>query len=163
MIYLKTESGQAALLSRSLGLTPRQRSAFIMFDGKRSVSEVLTATQGMGITEDDLSHMVTQGLLVAVASTAPPPVAVRVMTAAVAAPALGKAVSEVPSPVAQAHYSNAYPIATRLTAALGLRGFLLNLSVEAASDLAKLQQLAPKIRQAVGPEKFRELENALYD
>ena len=161
MIYLKTESGQAALLSRSLGLTPRQRSAFIMFDGKRSVREVLTATQGMGITEEDVSHMVAQGLLVVVAGTAPPLGAVPVMAAA--APALGQTVPEVPSPVAQAHYSNAYPIATRLTAALGLRGFLLNLAVEAATDLAKLQQLAPKIRQAVGPEKFRELENALYD
>lgn len=72
MIYLKTESDQAALLSRSLGLTPRQRSAFIMFDGKRSVSEVLTATEGMGVAEDDVSHMVTQGLLVVVASTALP-------------------------------------------------------------------------------------------
>ena len=63
MIYVKTESGQAALLSRSLELTPRQRSAFIMFDGKRRVWDVLKATEGMGITEGDVSHMVAQGLL----------------------------------------------------------------------------------------------------
>ena len=68
----------------------------------------------------------------------------------------------LPTLGAQAHYSKAYPIATRLTAGLGLRGFRLNLAVEAAADLDKLKELAPKIREAVGPEKFLELENALY-
>lgn len=161
MIYLKTESGQAALLNRSIGLTPRQRSAFILFDGKRSVREVLTATEGIGITQDDVSHMLAQGLLGIVEGAAPVLAAAPVM--AVAAPERVKIMPEAGSPAAQDHYSKAYPIATRLTAALGLRGFLLNLAVEAATDLVKLQQLAPKIRQAVGPEKFRELENALYD
>ena len=55
MIYVKTESGQSALLSRSLALTPRQRSAFIMFDGKRSMQDVLKATEGLGITQDDVA------------------------------------------------------------------------------------------------------------
>ena len=161
MIYVKTESGQAALLRHSLELTPRQRSAFIMFDGKRSVWDVLKATEGMGITEDDVSHMMAQGLLAVVVNTVQPLGAIPVNAAA--APAPVQSAPGAPGPVAQTHYSNAYPIATRLTAALGLRGFLLNLAVEAATDLAKLQQLAPKIRHAVGPEKFRELENALYD
>ncbi len=44
MVYAKTELGQAALQNRSVGLTPRQRSAFIMFDGKRSTEDVLKAT-----------------------------------------------------------------------------------------------------------------------
>ena len=68
----------------------------------------------------------------------------------------------VPTLSAQQHYLKAYPIAIRLTAGLGLRGFRLNLAVEAASDLDKLKELAPKIREAVGPEKFLDLENALY-
>ena len=161
MIYLKTESGQAALLTRSMGLAPRQRSAFIMFDGKRSVSEVLTATQGLGITESDVNDMVAQGLLIAATRHAAPIVAVPVISDA--PPALQEPVLGMPSKGAQAHYSSAYPIAIRLTAGLGLRGFLLNLAVEGATNLAKLQELAPKIKQAVGPEKFRELEAALYD
>lgn len=168
MIYLKTELGQAALLTRSLELTPRQRSAFIMFDGKRSAAEVLAATSGLGITEKDVSHMVEHGLLVAATGAAP-------MTAgaasnAPAAPGVAPLPTAPPQPAAvrptlsaQAHYSKAYPIATRLTAALGLRGFLLNLAVEGATDLSKLQELAPKIRQAVGAEKFKELESALYE
>ena len=62
----------------------------------------------------------------------------------------------------QVHYARAYPIAVRLTSNLGLRGFRLNLSVESAGDLEKLKDLAPKIKEAVGVEKFRELEDALY-
>ena len=73
---------------------------------------------------------------------------------------IGKA--RLPSQADQAHYSRAYPIATRLTAGMGLRGFRLNLAVEAAGDLGKLQELGPKIKDAVGPEKFKELEAALY-
>ena len=158
MIYVKTESGQSAWLSRSLALTPRQRSAFIMFDGKRSMNEVLTATEGLGITKDDVAHMVARGLLVPTADGA---AALPVLPSAPAA--LQSAPPSTGPQDARAQYSKAYPIATRLTAGLGLRGFLLNLAVEAASDLGKLRQLAPKIQQAVGPEKFRELESALYE
>ncbi|ABM35807.1 hypothetical protein [Polaromonas naphthalenivorans] len=167
MIYVKTESGQSALLSRSLALTPRQRSAFIMFDGKRSMKEVLKATEGLGITQDDVAHMVTRGLLVPI-STANKVAAMVSLPGAPVIAAAPAPLAPAPQPQAdrqdaQAHYSKAYPIATRLTAGLGLRGFLLNLAVEAAGDLGKLRELAPKIEQAVGPEKFRELENALYE
>ena len=49
-----------------------------------------------------------------------------------------------------------------MTAALGLRGFRLNLAVEAAGDLDKLKILARKIREATGSDRFIELENAPY-
>lgn len=156
MIYTKTELGQSALQNRSFALTPRQRSAFIMFDGKRSAEDVLKATAGLGVVADDVNHLVTLGLLAA--SAAAPPATVTLQPAPASAPGVAGA----PSLHAQEHYSRAYPIATRLTAALGLRGFRLNLAVEAAGDLAKLQELAPKIKEAIGPEKFKELENALY-
>jgi hypothetical protein len=165
MIYFKTALGQTALQQRSPALTPRQRSAFIMFDGKRNIHEVLKATAGLGVTLEDVSHLVTLGLLA-------PGMAAPELTA----PLAGSELSNTPKLVAvlshsadgqptlsaQAHYSKAYPIAIRLTSALGLRGFRLNLAVEAAGDIDKLKELAPKIREAVGPEKFLELENALY-
>ena len=157
MIYTKTELGHSALHNRSIALTPRQRSAFIMFDGKRSVADVLAATAGLGTTAEDLTHLVSLGLLEPVAAAAAP-VAPPAPVAAPAAPAVAGA----PTLNSQEHYSRAYPIATRLTAGLGLRGFRLNLAVEAAGDLEKLKELAPKIKEAVGPEKFTELESALY-
>ncbi|MCY1162754.1 MULTISPECIES: hypothetical protein [Polaromonas] len=160
MIYIKTELGQTALQDRSLALTPRQRSAFIMFDGKRNLAEVMKATLGLGVTQDDVDRLVSLGLLVQQASPS-----VEKFTAATAPPAaaaLSQTPDGQPTLSAQAHYSKAYPIAIRLTAGLGLRGFRLNLAVEGATDLDKLKELAPKIREAVGPEKFLELENALY-
>lgn len=169
MIFVKTELGQSALQNRSLALTPRQRSAFIMFDGKRTVNEVMTATAGLGVTPDDVSHLVSLGVLAPHASAlaTEPARPVPASTAGVAtsvpqAATLAFNPNGRPTAEAQARYSKAYPIATRLTAALGLRGFRLNLAVEAAGDLDKLKELAPKIREAVGPEKFLELENALY-
>jgi len=159
MIYTKTELGQTALQNRSLALTPRQRSAFIMFDGKRSTDDVLKATAGLGVTEDDVKHLVSLGLLAASAIASP---AVAEPQRA-ASPATSQNPDGTPTQDAQEHYSRAYPVATRLTAGLGLRGFRLNLAVEAAGDLEKLKELAPRIREAVGPEKFRELERALYD
>lgn len=163
MIYAKTELGQAALQSRSPALTPRQRSALIMFDGKRNTHLVLKATAGLGITEDDVKHLVDLKFLTVVEDLTPISSIPSVVTSATAAPGTAQAAPGPPTLDAQAHYSRAYPIATRLTAGLGLRGFRLNLAVEAAGSLAKLQELAPRIKDAVGPEKYSELHAALYD
>ena len=169
MIFMKTELGHSALHNRSLALTPRQRAAFIMFDGKRSVNDVMKATSGLGVTADDVNHLVSLGLLAPHGSTTVPEPAVAAPAAAVTAVAptpqsatLAVDANGRPTVSAQLRYTKAYPIATRLTAGLGLRGFRLNLAVEAAGDLDKLKELAPKIREAVGAEKFLELENALY-
>ena len=163
MIYAKTELGQAALQSRSAALAPRQRLALIMFDGKRSLNLVLRATAGLGITEDDVNHLLQLKFLAVVENGMAASEVTAASTPSVATATSGRTDSGFPSLDAQAHYSRAYPIATRLTAALGLRGFRLNLAVEAAGNLAKLQELAPRIKEAVGPEKFRELQSALYD
>ena len=64
MIYVKTELGKNALHDRSLALTPKQRSSFIMFDGKRTVADVLRLTLALGVNADDLGRLVALGLLV---------------------------------------------------------------------------------------------------
>lgn len=163
MTYKKTELGQSALQHRSVALSPRQRAAFIMFDGKRDLEAVMKATASLGVTADDVNQLVSLGLLVKsggvveVAPPSSPSVSVQQTSAALSQTPDGQ-----PTASAQAHYSKAYPIATQLTASLGLRGFRLNLAVEAAGNLDKLKELAPRIREAVGPVKFLELENALY-
>ena len=62
MIYSKTETGRQVVKDRSVPLTPRQRSAFILFDGKRTVDGVLAATAGMGVTAEDIQFMADSGL-----------------------------------------------------------------------------------------------------
>ncbi len=165
MIYVKTAEGQLALQTRSLTLLPRQRSAFIMFDGKRSVQDVIKATEGLGVHPDDVAHMVGLGLLAPVDAAAGSALAASAASAVPAnTPAAAAPLSaDAALTDARAHYSKAYPIAIRLTSELGLRGFRLNLAVETAGDLDKLRQLAAQIRVAVGPQKFAELESALYD
>lgn len=163
MILVKTEAGHQVLKDRSLRLTARQRSAFILFDGKRSVSDVIDA--GVGITREDIDQLVQLGLLenshgsVGSASSGAVPAQLRSVSAEPAPAAI------VPQPVDgrsnQQRYKDAYPIATQLTGGLGLRGFRLNLSVEKTSTYEELLDLLPKIRGAVGPEKVVALERAL--
>lgn len=141
---------------RSVAMTPRQRSAFILMGGRRTLSEVLAATAPTGVTPDDIQQLVDLGLLTDAA-----PAKTAAEAAAQEAKAEGVKQHKERSP--QQRYQDAYPIAARLAANLGLRGFWLNLAVEAAGNYEQLAQLAPKIQEAVGPEKFAPLEEALND
>lgn len=169
MALSKTPAGLAALKDRHGSLTPRQRSAFILFDGKRSIAEVLAATAAMGITQADVQAMLEQGLLCAAEGFS-----ATVMAAAVAV-SPHETPASVPDEAAAVEssqgsgrsdmerYQAAYPIAIQLTAGLGLRGFRLNLAVEGARGYADLAALAPKIRDAVGDAKYATLARALFD
>ncbi|MBO9649869.1 MAG: hypothetical protein J7605_15275 [Variovorax sp.] len=159
MILIKTETGHRVLKDRSVRLTPRQRSAFILFDGRRSVNEVIES--GMGIVQEDVDQLVELGLLAQVVSEVP--ISVPVQSDPVTSHAGPDAVAASPLPgrSAQQRYKDAYPIATQLTASLGLRGFRLNLAVEGTSTFEQLHELFPKIQSAVGPDKAVALERAL--
>ena len=154
MIPVKTEAGHQVMKDRSVALTPRQRSALILFDGKRTLAQVLQATAATGVTREDVDKLFELGLL-ADAS----PAAAETAAATTAAEAVKHHKQRTP----QERYAEAYPIATRLTADLGLRGFRLNLAVEAAADYQGLLEVAAKIREAVGPKKYAELDDALND
>ena len=139
----KTSTGQQVLKDRSVALTPRQRAAFILIDGKRSLAEVMQATAPAGVTREDVDQLFALGLIVQD----------RPSVRAAPAPANGRTPQE--------RYAAAYPIAARLTAGLGLRGFRLNLAVEAATSFDDLLALAPRIREAVGADKSAPLDDAL--
>ncbi|MDP3825649.1 MAG: hypothetical protein Q8Q74_03795, partial [Polaromonas sp.] len=149
MIYAKTEAGQQALKDRSL-LTPRQRSAFILFDGKRSVSQVLEATAGLGVTPAELVELVELGFLTPSQQSMGKAAAATAHATAHAAAVVAR---QEGSDAADDRYKKAYPLAAQLTGALGLRGFRLNLAVEGAADVEALLALLPKIRDAVGAGK----------
>lgn len=185
MVYLKTEAGQKAFRERSALFSARQRAAFILFDGVKAVDQVLAATTGLGVTAPDIEHMITQGCLIEVAisgapagatSTSSKPIqaiataalpsavaAAVATTTAAPAPEIASAAKANPmlQRTPQERYSRAKPLATQLTASLGLRGFLLNLGVESASGYDDLLALFPKIQSAVGAKKCMELERVL--
>lgn len=158
-VLVKTPAGQQLLKDRHGALTPRQRSAFILFDGKRTVAEVLAATAAMGITEADIQAMRELGVLAPVGQEAAAPATAE--AAADAAPAASGASAETGRSMMQ-RYQDAYPVATELTAGLGLRGFRLNLAVEGAMNYEALAALAPQIREAVGEAKYERLRQALF-
>ena len=168
MVLVKTQAGQEALKNRHGSLSSRQRSAFILFDGKRTTQEVLAATAAMGITADDVQTMITQGLLVSL-SGQPATVGTSGASSQAAGGASATDLGTVATPIEgsgrtpQERYQAAYPVATALTAGLGLRGFRLNLSVEGTGSFDDLAALAPKIREAVGDAKFDQLYKALFD
>jgi hypothetical protein len=148
MYYVKTEVGQQALKSHDRSLSPKQRTAFILFDGKRSVQDVLRSVAGMGVVQTDIDDLVARGFL-ATANGSNYDDTVKLVTQ--------------PTLTSVERYQKAYPLATQLTASLGLRGFRLNLAVETADSYEKLLELAPKIRAAVGDDKFKPLGLALSD
>ena len=157
MKYIKTEAGQQAFKARSTLFSSRQRSAFILFDGVKSDAQVLAVTAGLGMTQDDIEHLVAQGFLTSLPEPEPVPVGDSVHDTD-AAEAVAPSTR---SP--QERYMAAMPIATKLTAGLGLRGFRLNLAVEAANGVDGLLALLPNIQAAVGVESCVALERALKD
>ena len=177
MQFIKTEAGQAAFKERSPRFSARQRSTFILVDGKKSVAQLLAATAGMGVTQADLDYMVEQGFILPVYTDAFPTGPVPLMPSApmplVAAeftsprpdaPVEVRASATVPtSRTDQERYQLAKPLATQLTAKLGLRGFMLNLSVESAAGYQALLELFPQIQKAVGAKAALELERALKE
>jgi hypothetical protein len=156
MLIVKTELGHRVMKDRSVSLTPRQRAAFILFDGKRTLDQVLHATAAAGVSREDVDKLFELGLLM----DAKPE---ETRAEEEAARAQAEAVEHHKHRTPQERYAEAYPIATALTAGLGLRGFRLNLAVEAATNYDELLAIAPKIRDAVGPDKYGPLDSALND
>lgn len=154
MALVKTELGQQVLKDRSVALTPRQRAALILCDGKRGEKDVLAATASTGVTAEDLVQLRVLGVVtdteVDVVVEAPQP------TARAAAPA-----PSGDGATGGKRYLEAYQVATRLTSGLGLKGFRLNMAVEGAADFDALVALAPRIREAVGLEKYAVLDAVL--
>jgi hypothetical protein len=162
MKYRKTELGRQSFKDHNNLLSGRQRSAFILMDGLKDDTVILKALAPTGLDAADIQHLVGLGLIESV-DTAP----ARVAEASTGGgPATSPQNSEYgtnapPVLSEQEIYQRAYPVATKLTSGLGLRGFRLNLSLESATGYKDLMALAPKIREAVGEEKFAELARAL--
>ncbi len=148
MLLIKTEKGQIAFNARSGLFSPRQRAAFILFDGRKSLADVLATMASLGVTQADVDAMRQQGFLAKVL-----PEALQNLAASELASA--------PKRTDQERYLLAKPLATHITAQLGIKGFRLNLAVEAAPGVHALLQLLPKIQGAAGVEACLELERAL--
>ncbi|UUC95059.1 MULTISPECIES: hypothetical protein [Comamonas] len=165
MYLVKTPEGQVAFKERHADLSQRLRSAFLLFDGHRSLMQVLEATSALGVNKDDILALVGKGWL----ATRESSVAADAAAAQAHASSLSKsssaslAAAGVDPGSAQRRYQRAYPIAVSITGALGLKGFRLNLAVEAAMGYEQLAELAPRIRDAAGDKAYTSLHRALFE
>jgi hypothetical protein len=156
MTMSKTTAGHQVLKDRSAGLSPRQRTALILFDGKRSVQDVLAVTSPTGVTPADIDRLVQMGL---VAEQGGPGQAPELGADSEPAP---MSISVTPAPTGNERYLRAYKIAIQLIAELGPRASHLMLAVEAAENVDELVELAPRLRAALLPLKFARFEAALH-
>lgn len=147
VVLVKTPQGQQAFKERHPQLAGKLRSAFLLFDGRRTVQEVLQATQGMGITQNEIDGLLQVGWLEPVQPVAPDLAPVQMPTS-----------NRTP----QERYRDAYPLAVALSGNLGLSGFRLNLQVEAATSYEELIAVSSKIKEAVGSKAYAPLEQALF-
>jgi hypothetical protein len=111
----------------------------------------------MGMTQADVDYLLALGFLAAHAVELPSDSGLQPLET-VSAP--GELLPGEPRSERQ-RYFDAKPLATQLTASLGLRGFRLNLAVEAADGYSELLELLPKIQEAVGVKACRALTQAL--
>lgn len=149
MVMVKTELGQKVLKDRSIALTPRQRTALVIIDGRKSLMDVMEATAAIGVAPDDLRKLVELGLI---AELVPDPEAAPPAAAPPAAPPAGGG---------RERFIAGYQAAVRATSELGLKGMRLNMAVEAAQTQEDLVALLPKLKAVLKPERYAELEKLL--
>lgn len=166
MPYAKTDLAAQLLKQRDrTQLNMGQRTALILFDGKRTVNEVLKQTAGMGVQLADIQQLLRAGLLrddTVARDDRMADMALADFPGSTLSPPSLLPEPDLPDSEQQRRYQAAYPLATQLTASLGLRGFRLNLAVERAEGYAGLLQLLPKIEEAAGAERCAALRATLH-
>lgn len=162
MAVKKTALGIQVMKDRSVSLTPQQRSALILVDGKRDAADIVRMTAAVGVTLKDVEALMAMELVesdIDTASSVVPAVP----------PDQGSATSEVaPSVPSSTNNPAGIDFQTALNAAitmcsdLGFKGFSLNMALTGVDSLEKLQKMAPDIRKAAGDKKYALLHPYIF-
>ncbi|MGE8493264.1 MULTISPECIES: hypothetical protein [unclassified Comamonas] len=182
LILKKTDKGMEALRARDPSLPHRMRPAFIMFDGQKSIEQVMALAPSAGgqlQVLEDIKQLLQQGLLELLRpsdagqlpasasaiidnltdpATTPPP-------AAAAAPVAAQTAASNATAAISNHserYIKAYAAASQLVSGLGLKGFRLQLQLEKAQGYDGLVAVLPKLREVIDAKKLRPIEAILF-
>ena len=63
MIYKKTAKGHQVLKDRSVLLSPKQRVAFILFDGATPLHQIMATLSSMDLSQSDINRLIDDGLI----------------------------------------------------------------------------------------------------
>lgn len=176
LILKKTDKGMEALRARDPALPHRMRPAFIMFDGQKSIEQVMalsSSTGGQLQVLEDIKQLLQQGLLELLRSgdASLPSASTNELIDSLAVPA--QAASPAAAPAAQLaapaaisdpseRYIKAYAAASQLVSGLGLKGFRLQLQLEKAQGYDGLVAVLPKLREVIDAKKLRPIEAILF-
>ena len=190
LILKKTAKGLSAMQARDPALPQRLRPAFILFDGNKSIAQVmelLPSNHGRLQVLEDIKLLTQHGLLELLRPPQSTPswaieTSVRLsspdnepfMDSAYAASPAPKpatydarvqASRHASAPVQvsdpESRYMQAYAMAHKLVSELGLKGFRLQLAVEKAQSYQGLVALLPRMGELIDAQKLRPLEKIL--
>lgn len=172
LILKKTDKGMEALRARDPALPHRMRPAFIMFDGQKSIEQVMALAPSAGgqlQVLEDIKQLLQQGLLELLrsgdASQASPSASDLMDSLAVPAPSAQPAAAPLTTSAAISdpgeRYIKAYAAASQLVSGLGLKGFRLQLQLERAQGYDGLVAILPKLREVIDAKKLRPIEAIL--
>jgi len=157
-LFKKTELGTQVLKTRDPLLPQRLRTAFILFDGHKTVAQVAALLPAAGpgsLSAEDVQGLIQSGLLDS-AGVLPPAVT----------PVRDRAISTHSSlsPAEQSRrYTSAYYLADELVVKLGLRGLRLLRALEKTTGYNDLVALLPKLREAIAASDMEALEKLLFE
>jgi hypothetical protein len=154
---IKTPLGAKVMQDRSVALSAVQRSALIMFDGRRSVQDVLRTIAGLGATQADIDVLFAEQLI----SQTNAPVSEANTSASPALESAAQSGSSGPSSDDETRFKQALNLAIELVSNTGFKGFSLTLELTGVSSMQRLQALAPEMLRVIGQEKFKPLGELL--
>jgi len=135
-IYGKTDEGIREIKQRKLNLPVALRSLLIMIDGKATIADVLERARALGVDEESVAALERAGLIAKRFSA--PSVADDTPTAA------------PPSEdEAQRFRAAQRRLNDLISEHLGIRGYLLVMRLERASNLRDLHDLLPDVAKAL--------------
>lgn len=151
--FARTAAGQAEIASRARGLSRPVRNLLLVINPSQPAERWLA--QVNGVSEDDLAHLLAEGLIAPVASPAP------------AASPEANAWQLLSQRIAAANYAQLYATLTaQARLRLGLvRGYSFIMAVEKAPDAAALRvlahQFAEQLRASGNTDALQDLARAL--
>ena len=142
-IYRKTPLGQAEITAQKRTVDRRLRPILILTDGNRTAAHVHALTSGIGIREEDIDQLISEGYIEAIAR---PEAANDAEVPQQASP------PEAAQPRSDhERYVDGQRYLTETAAEwLGLRSFLFVLKIEKCHTADELMALMPEFEQAIG-------------
>lgn len=147
-IYQKTEKGQDEIRTRARHLDQRHRAVLLMINGEKTCDDILVQLQPLGMTQAVFEELERDGYIrthvPGIAAINPAP------ASASATPAAAQATAAVSGEPSVEGYQRLYRFYTEtISRYLGLRGYLLEMKVEKAGNVAELVALRETLKAAL--------------